>query len=90
MVNPVSDHTNRLIVPLNGSSKHRDPSQEKDGLSLINVSLSGKASELKMFESDLPLIGILKKEFKEAFKYSGDEKDSFLKKLDNILLDNKT
>ena len=89
MLNPVSDSSNRPITPLNDSLKHRDPSPEKDGSSQVNVSLSKKARELKMFESNSPLIELLKKEFTEVFEFVGDKKDSFLKKLDHILVNNR-
>ena len=89
MVNLVSDISNRLIAPVNNSLTHRGSSQEKNGSSQINVSLSERAEELTMFESDGSLIGVLKKEFNEVFEFGGDKKDSFLKKLDQIFMHNR-
>ena len=89
MVNPVSVSSDRLVSLINDSLKHRDPPQDKDGSSPTNVSLSEKAQELKMSESDNPLVGVLKKEFNEVFKFGGDKKDSFLKKLDQIFVNNR-
>ena len=43
-----------------------------------------------MFESDSPLIEMLKKEFNEVFEFLGDDKKaSFLKKLDHILVNKR-
>ena len=90
MVSPVSDSSEPLIGPSHDSLKHKDPSHEKGGSSQINVFLSEKAQELKMFESDSPLIEMLKKEFNEVFEFLGDDKKaSFLKKLDHILVNKR-
>ena len=89
MVNPVSDSSNQLIAPLNESSKHKDLFQKKGNSPQINVSLSEKALELKVFQSDNQRISVLKKEFNEVFEFGVDKKDSFLKKLDQILVNNR-
>ena len=89
MVNPISDSTNRLITPVSDSIEHKNRSQEEGGPSQINVSLSEKAQELKVLESDSPLTEALKKEFDEVFKFSGGKKDSFLNKLDHIFVNNR-
>ena len=89
MVNPISDSPNRLITPVSDSIEHKNPSQEEVGSPKINVSLSEKAQELKVLESDSPLTEALKTEFDEVFKFSGGKKDSFLKKLDHIFVSNR-
>ena len=89
MVNPISDSPNRLITPVSDSIEHKNPSQEEVGSPKINVSLSEKAQELKVLESDSPLTEALKKEFDEVFKFSGGKKDSFLNKLDHIFVSNR-
>ena len=89
MVNPISDSPNRLITPVSDSIEHKNPSQEEVGSPKINVSLSEKAQKLKVLESDSPLTEMLKKEFNEVFEFGGDQKDSFLKKLDHIFVNNR-
>ena len=89
MVNPISENSNRLIAPKNESPKHKDLSREMSGSPQINVSLSKKTQEIKMFESDSLLAKVLKREFNEVFEFSGDKKDSFIKKLDHIFVNNR-
>ena len=89
MVSPISDSPNRLITPVSDSIEHKNPSQEEVGSPKINVSLSEKAQELKVLESDSPLTEVLKKEFDEVFEFGGGKKDSFLKKLDHIFMNNR-
>ena len=89
MVNPISDSTNRLIIPASDSIEHKNLSQKEVGSPKINVSLSEKAQELKVLESDSPLTEMLKKEFDEVFEFGGGKKDSFLKNLDHIFMDNR-
>ena len=89
MVNPVSNTKNQLNIPLNSSAKHRDLLQEIGCSSQTHVSLSGKAQQLKLFESDTSVIEELKKEFNEIFELDDENKNSFLKKLDHIFVGNK-
>ena len=89
MVNPISENSNRLIASKNDSPKHKDLSWEMSGSPRINVSLSEKTQEIKMFESDSLLAKVLKREFNEVFEFSGDKKDSFIKKLDHIFVNNR-
>ena len=89
MVNPVSDSSNRPFSPKNNFPKHNDLYQEKSGSHQISVSLSEKTQELKMYESNSLLTKEIKKEFNEVFKFSGDEVNSFLKKLDHIFVNNR-
>jgi len=89
MVNPVSDNSKQLILPINELSKHKDPFQKNDDSPQINVSLSEKAQELNKFKRDDLLTDLIKKEFNEVFELGGDKKNLFLKKLDHIFLSNR-
>ena len=89
MVNPVDDNSNRLIFPVDDSPKYRDSSKKERNSPQINVSLSEKAQGLSRFSSDSPLIAVLKDEFNEVFECEGFKKDSFLKNLDYIFVNNK-
>ncbi len=88
MLDPVGDSKNPFITPAKDFPKHRDASQEKDETSSspVNVSISEKAQGLSA--GDSPLTEALKKEFEEVFGLTGDRKELFLGKLDDILADN--
>ena len=89
MLNSINDN-NPLIIPTKDSPKHINPLKKEGELSAeIRIAFSNKAQELKMLEGDSPLTEVLKKEFDEVFEFGGGKKDSFLKKLDHIFMNNR-
>ena len=87
MLNPVSD-TAKSLIPKFDSQKQKNSSQENQEYLSTNVELSEQAKEFKMFEGDSPVVGVLKNEFDEVFRFGDDKKELFLKKLNRILVDN--
>jgi len=87
MVNPISSSNKSLII-IPDSQREKSLSQDYNKFASINVEFSEEAKKVKIFEGGSPLTGILKSEFDQVFGLDKNNKELFLKKLDQIVENN--
>ena len=87
MVNPIND-TGKSIISVFDSQRQKNSSQKYNEYASINIEFSEQAKKFKMFEGDSPLVGALKNEFDEVFRFDENKKELFLARLDRILENN--
>ena len=87
MVNPISS-ANKSIIIVPDSQREKNLSQDYNEFASINVEFSEEAKKVNVFEAGSPLTGILKSEFDQVFGLDNNNKELFLKKLDQIMENN--
>jgi len=87
MVNPISSTSKSLIV-VPDSQREKNLFQDYNEYASVNVEFSEEAKKVNGFEGGSPLTGILKSEFDQVFGLDNNNKELFLKKLDQIMENN--
>ncbi len=87
MVNPISSADKSLII-VPDSQREKNLPQDYNDFASINVEFSEEAKKVNILKAGSPLTGILKSEFDQVFGLANNNKELFLKKLDQIMENN--